>query len=188
MALPPGADDALPAENGDLAFPARTYCRAPKDDASYDVRDVSGPCFACLYDCGDKTELDDANLLDSRAARDGHGDITALIRRNYGQVSLKELVAMVHDHYETHVRPWVSHGEWSRRSISEHITVHMADDSIQINESITALYSQIDSLREICWYTEEGAEQAMPDLKNIKMLHDLVKTTAALIDTRSKRR
>jgi hypothetical protein len=177
-----------PPENG-MTFPSREYCRAPKDDAPCDSRGECGPCFACLYEhSGGGSASGANNMLDANAARDGHGDIMRLIRSNYGSVSLKELVNMVFEHYNKHVQPWVQHGEWTKRCIAQHIVEHMADDDIQINEGITALFSQIESLRDVCWYTEEGTDRPLPDVKHIKLLHDLTKSTAALIESRKKRR
>ena len=183
--LAPELDNPLP---DDGAFPAREYRRAPKDDRAYEGDGACGKCFACSYDESGGVHGSNNNILDMSAAQDGHGDVMKLIRQNYGSTSLKELVNMVYDHYEKHVRPWVDHGSWSKRCIAEHITVHMADDDIQINEGITTLYAQIESLRDCCWYIEDGSDSPMPDHKNIKLLHDLVKTSAALIESRKKRR
>ena len=128
------------------------------------------------------------NVLDASCSRDGYGDIMRLIKDNYRRTSLRELVTMVHEHYNKYVKPWVDHGEWTKRSIAEHIVWHSQDDDVQINEGINSLVAQIESIRNVCWYTDDENGKQMPDHRNIKLLHDLVKTTAALVESRKKKK
>ncbi|KAK3248950.1 hypothetical protein CYMTET_41600 [Cymbomonas tetramitiformis] len=138
----------------------RTNVRAPGDTAPFngprcDRSSRPERCIACIYaQKYDKKNIEKEDLadLDENEQRAVYQEMMELINTHYSRgTSNRELVKMVHKFYNTEIRKHWDYGEWSRRSIWEHIMHHSNDDKVQSNEMRSNLMFQIEALREHAW-------------------------------------
>ena len=80
---------------------------------------------------------------------------------------------------------------WSKRSIYNYIFFNSesADtEERQANESIKAIYHQIEFLRSHSVVKNKSDGKLAPDYRNIKLMSDLAKTHAQLVSVKRQRR
>ena len=104
-------------------------------------------------------------------------DMIKLIRENYGNMTENDnLVNMIYEYYEREIRSIHDYGEWKKSCIYQHIFCHQCDEDVQMQETTSMLFSQIQSLRTKTWVMNEDTGTTEPHLKNLYLLERLVKS------------
>ena len=172
--------------------PPKTWGRAPGDAEPFDKCEPEGQCFACRFS-GTAQMGDDGGggvQLGASELKSAYATMMGLIDTHYNNdTSVVELVNMVKEFYDEEIRSvYNEYGEWTKKSIYSHIfpSSEHAEDR-QCNESIKALYHQIEFLRANTCIVNDITGQTMPDKGNIKMLMDLTKAHSTLVNERRRR-
>ena len=170
--------------NDALEAVALKPARAPRDYRPYpEDEDMDGgcsKCIGCAYVSG--------GAGGDESARDAMAEIHELISKNHNaRCSDGELVEMVFEFYEKEVRPWNDCGEWTKRSIYEHVYHHMNDPDVQTAGLAAMLFNQIQSLRDVCWQINPETGVYTPHTANLKLLADLIPKQQTLLDARKRR-
>lgn len=176
--------------------------RAPGDHAPYDIAceelyDDKERCVACMYtqsvrpsDDADNTDaFDPESDIDTSEQRAAYREMMRLVDEHYRTgTSNYHLVDMIHQFYEREIRSQWDCGEWSKRSIWNHIMYHSGNERIQCAEMRNNLLLQIEALRGVAW-TRKGEESntAFPDHKNVRLMCELMKTHHALQESAYRR-
>ncbi|KAK3288657.1 hypothetical protein CYMTET_3875 [Cymbomonas tetramitiformis] len=132
--------------------------RAPGDDAPCERAETYGGnaerCIGCLYSqrYEEADTVQRALSVDEEEQRMIYNEMLDLVESHYGKgTSNKELVEMVYQFYNSEIRQHWNYGEWSRRSIWNHIMHHTGNDRVQSNEMRANLVFQIEGLRNHAW-------------------------------------
>ncbi|KAK3243006.1 hypothetical protein CYMTET_4350 [Cymbomonas tetramitiformis] len=132
--------------------------RAPGDTAPCEDAETYGGeterCIGCIYSqrYEEADTVQRALSIDEEEQRMVYNEMLDLIETHYGKGTCnKELVEMVYQFYNSEIRQHWNYGEWSRRSIWNHIMHHTGNDRIQANEMRSNLVFQIEGLRNHAW-------------------------------------
>ena len=173
--------------------PPKTWGRAPGDSDPFDKSEIEGQCFACRFAGAMQPNDEDGSgnvQLGASELKSAYATMMGLIDTHYGGgTSVVELVNMVKDFYDKEILSvYDEYGTWSRRSIYMHI-FHSSEhaEERQCNESIRALYHQIEFIRGNTCIINDLTGQTMPDRANLKLLIDLTKAHSVLVNERRRR-
>lgn len=181
--------------NEDGGAPPREYMRVPNDASPFEGHGTcggegEGVCFPSQFAPDAVTDDDDMAADDLRTAYDR---MMRMIRDNYSNNMVTgDLVDNVHRFYEQNVRAnYPDMPVWTKRSIYNFIFFHAEPVEVeerQANESIRAIYHQIDFLRSHAVSRDPLTGVVTPDYRNIKLMSDLAKTHAQLVSAKRQRR
>jgi len=168
-----GAEDVRPARAPDDPRPDGTGSEEPE-----------GPCFMCRF-CPSKRCSGDAASTEWGAQEfsDAYDDLKRLIDKYHvgtgGEcILLDDLVGMIEEFYRREIQQFYDYGNWSRRSIYNHLVFHTRNEDQQISENLHMLFLQIQSLRERSWSVDNQTGILEPNLKIIHTLDKLTKSHA----------
>jgi hypothetical protein len=169
--------------NRDLGEDSSTtrLARAPGDADALDCSEDGTMCFACNF-VKVKANSEPFNLTE---AADAFGDLQKLITEQYTKISNPALVEQIFQFYNTEIRPLGDYGVWTRNSIGRHLLYHRSEEDVIMNEAVSMLYAQIQSLRTRTWSENTLEGTIEPHHKNLALLASLTKT---LTDTLGKRK
>lgn len=146
-------------------------------------------CFACTY--GSRICSGGAA---SGSAQSGSGNIRHvytemidIIHGSYGTVDNQVLVDMVSEFYKNEIQRYFNYPNWTKRSIWEHIHIHMQDDMIQASESIKAITCAMEHIRNAEMCTKLGDKYTI-DSKSARLYLEMAKTRDALVANKMKRK
>jgi hypothetical protein len=161
--------------------PTTKLSRAPGDADALDCSEDGTVCFACNF-VKVKANSEPFNLTE---AADAFGDLQKLITEQYMKISNPALVEMILEFYNDQIRPLGDYGPWTRNSIGRHLLYHRNDEDVIMNEAVSMLYAQIQSLRTRVWTENILDGCTEPHHKNLALM---VSMTKALTDTLGKRK
>lgn len=174
---------------------SKEYMRVPNDPLPFDGYEKSeavseGVCFPSQFAPDIPDSLDDMASEDIKTAYDR---ITKMIKENYSNnMVTRDLVNCVHKFYEDSIRSnYPDMPAWSKKSIYNYIFFNSESgetDERQANESIRAIYHQIDFLRSHSVSRHSHTGKMVAEYKNIKLMCDLAKTHAQLVSAKKQRR
>jgi len=94
------------------------------------------------------------------------------------------LVETIYQFYNTEIRPLGDYGIWTRNSIGRHLLYHRNEEDVILNEAVSMLYAQIQSLRTRVWTENVLDGCTEPHHKNIQLIASLTKTLTDTLDKR----
>jgi hypothetical protein len=164
--------------------PSTRLARAPGDADALETAEDGTVCFACNFvkANNNKDPKDPFNLAE---ATDAFTDLLTMIDTNYTKISNPALVEQIYAFYNAEIRPLGDYAPWTRNSIGRHLLYHRSDEEVILNEAVSILYAQIQSLRTRCWCENLLDGTIEPHKSNLNMLASLTKT---LTDTLTKRK
>lgn len=187
-----GAEDELDGNDDEAS---KEFMRVPNDPIPFDGYEKSdvvseGICFPSQFAPDIPESLDDMASEDIKTA---YSRITKMIKENYSNnMVTRDLVNNVHKFYEENIRAnYPDMPPWSKKSIYNYIFFNSDSgetDERQANESIRAIYHQIDFLRSHSVSRNPQSGKVVPEFKNIKLMCDLAKTHAQLVSAKKQRR
>eukprot|EP00854_Cymbomonas_tetramitiformis_P005174 gene5174-6294_t len=135
--------------------------RAPGDDPPYDAqcaaddeREWEERCIGCLYSqrYEEADTIQRSLSIDESEQRVIYNEMIDLIESHYSKgTSNRELVEMVYQFYNSEIRAHWDYGEWTRKSIWNHIMHHSNNERVQTTEMRANLVFQIEGLRNHAW-------------------------------------
>jgi hypothetical protein len=174
---------------------SKEYMRAPNDPRPFDGYDKSdvaseGVCFPSQFVPDVPEGMSDMASEDIKTA---YGRIERMIKENYANnMATKDLVNNVQKFYDEQIRAnYPDMPPWSKKSIYNYIFFNSESEDAeerQANESIRAIYHQLDFLRSHSVSRSSSSGHIMPEYKNVKLMCDLAKTHAQLVSAKKQRR
>ena len=175
--------------------PEKVYVRVPNDPPPFDGYERSevcseGVCFPSQFVPDIPDELGDMASEDIRTA---YAKIDEMVKENYANSMVtRDLVNNIFCFYEDNIRKnYPDMPVWTKKSIYNYIFFNSDAANVeerQTNESIRAIYHQIDFLRSHTASRDASSGKTVPELRNIKLLADLVKLHSQLVSSKQQRR
>jgi hypothetical protein len=167
--------------NDDLGEPPSTrLTRAPGDADALDCTEDGTICFACNF-----VKVKANEPFNLAEATDAFTDLQKFITEQYTKISNPALVELISQFFIHEIQPLGDYPAWTKNSISRHLLYHRNDEDVMLNEAVSMLYAQIQSLRTRCWIENVNDGTLEIHHKNVTTLNLLLKS---LTDTLGKRK
>lgn len=161
--------------NDELGEPPPTrLTAAPGDADALDCSEDGTVCFACNFVKVKSNEH--FNLAEASYA---FTDLEKMITEQYTKISNPALVELISQFYIHEIQPLGDYPAWTKNSISHH------DEDVMLNEAVSMLYAQIQSLRSRCCILNIHDNTQEIHHKHVTTLNLLLKS---LKDTHGKRK